>query len=244
MLWACNDWWEWTWQSCSPLSVGFPSGPRKSAGEIKQSRWSPDAAALQGSAARTRTLKHSQQHTAWTLTTALTLMFTCEPRIHTRNGYNSGKKAFLPIADLESVNTKHESTFIPQLRLLLPEQWWWIALHIGNGCQTSGLGRVKKVGSNWKIPSYLLVAGNLSGWDRPLVERLIVIYTLVNWKPLCHTKCGKNNVILIIDPEKSSKRRKYLFSQKRKLLLMTLLLKMQVTAEHASTSFTVTCMWS
>lgn len=88
-------WWlRWRpWQSCWPFSVGFLSGPRKSAGETEQSRWSPDAAALQGPSARTRTLKHSQQHTAWTTTSAvidhdecmtLQLMYK-----HTHNTYNS-----------------------------------------------------------------------------------------------------------------------------------------------------------
>lgn len=70
----------------------------------------------------------------------------------------------------------------------------------------------------------------ISGWvEKLLLDRLMEIDTLVNWRPRSH-KVLWNNMIPIIDPNQSDKRQKSLLTQeKRKLLLMTLRLNLEVT---------------
>lgn len=147
---VCSDRLKWTWQSCSPLSVGFLSGPRKSAGETEQSRWSPDAAALQGSSARTRKLERIQQHTAWTLMRALTPNDRyMNLQLRYKYWYNSAVRSyscwFEQIINQEIDNIGHKIFSIVPL-LLLPEGRWWTTRHTGKWCQPSGYERCQECG--------------------------------------------------------------------------------------------------
>lgn len=137
----CNHKLKWTWQSCSPLSVGFLSGPRKSAGETEQTMWSPDAAALQGSSANTtHSLNPKLCHEVYM---NLQLRYKCR--------FNSVVQRYScwleQIINQGIDKTEHENIFSIIPRLLLPEGGRWTAGHTGKRCQPSGYGHVKNVGS-------------------------------------------------------------------------------------------------
>lgn len=162
------------WQSCSPLSLGFHCGPRKSAGETGQSRWSPGAAAPQGSSARTRTLECRQHSsTAWT--------FTCS-----------------------DINRQSDSCWSEQIINQDIDQCeqWKQPLKSLHGCYflTRGDGQSGALGNavilhdtdmsrmweaNQRFPVISCPRQIPAGHDWLEAERLMVIYTLVNWKPLC-----------------------------------------------------------